>query len=87
MSWSIELTTDAAKTLRKLDPQTSQRLRKALAAIEALEDPRMRGKSLTGPLKGLWRYRIGDYRVVCDLQSDRLVVLVVEVGHRSDIYE
>ena len=61
MSWTVELTSDAARTLRKIDPQISRRIRKVLAAIESLEDPRVRGKALTGPLCGLWRYRVGDY--------------------------
>ena len=86
MSWTVELTVDAARVLQKMDPQTARRIRKALSAIETLEDPRLRGKALTGPLRGLWRYRIGDYRVVCDLIDDRLVVLVIEIDHRSSIY-
>lgn len=86
MSWTIELTVDAARTLRKMDPQAARRIRKVLSAIETLEDPRIRGKALTGPLRGLWRYRIGDYRVVCDLIDARLVVLVIEIDHRSSIY-
>lgn len=86
MSWSAELTPEAAKTLRKLDPQTSKRLRKALTALETLEDPRARGKALTGTLRGLWRYRVGDYRIVCDLIDNRLIILVIDIGHRSTIY-
>ena len=87
MSWTVELTSDAARTLRKIDPQISRRIRKVLAAIESLEDPRVRGKALTGPLCGLWRYRVGDYRIVCDLVDSQLVVLVIDIDHRSTIYE
>ena len=87
MSWTVELTPDAARTLRKIDPQISRRIRKVLAAIESLEDPRVRGKALTGPLCGLWRYRVGDYRIVCDLVDSQLVVLVIDIDHRSSIYE
>ena len=87
MSWPVELTSDAARTLRKIDPQISRRIRKVLAAIESLEDPRVRGKALTGPLCGLWRYRVGDYRIVCDLVDSQLVVLVIDIDHRSSIYE
>lgn len=86
MSWTVQLTDEAARALRKMDPQASRRLRKVLAAIEALEDPRSRGKALTGPLRGLWRYRVGDYRIICDLVDARLVVLVIDVDHRSSIY-
>lgn len=49
-------------------------------------DPRAPGKALTGRFSGLWRYRVGDYRIICKIEDDRLVVLVVEVGHRRDIY-
>ena len=87
MSWTVELTSDAARTLRKIDPQISRRIRKVLAAIESLEDPRVRGKALTGPLCGLWRYRVGDYRIGCDLVDSQLVVLVIDIDHRSSIYE
>jgi len=87
VSWSVELTKEAAKALRKMDPQQSRRLRKALAAIETLDDPRGRGKALTGTLSGLWRYRVGDYRIVCDLIDGRLVVLVIDIDHRSSIYD
>ena len=87
MSWTVELTSDAARTLRKIDPQISRRIRKVLAAIESLEDPRVRGKALTGPRCGLWRYRVGDYRIVCDLVDSQLVVLVIDIDHRSSIYE
>lgn len=87
MNWEIDLSPDAAKWLRKADPQTAQRIRAALRAIVTLDSPRNRGKALTRGLAGLWRYRVGDYRVVCDLQDARLVVLVIDIDHRSSIYE
>lgn len=87
MSWEVELSPEAAKWLRKADPQTARRIIAALRAITTLDNPRTRGEALTGSLSGLWRYRIGDYRVVCDLQDARLVVLVIDVDHRSVIYE
>nr|WP_156557398.1 MULTISPECIES: type II toxin-antitoxin system RelE/ParE family toxin [Rhizobium/Agrobacterium group] len=76
------------KTVRKLDPQTRKRLRDFLEQrlLEA-EDPRQIGKALKGSQLGqYWRYRVGDYRVICDIQDQRLVVLVVEIGHRSGVY-
>lgn len=87
MSWEVELSPDAAKWLRKADPQIARRIRAALRAVTTLDSPRGRGKALTGGLSGLWRYRIGDYRIVCDLQDARLVVLVIEIDHRSGIYD
>lgn len=87
MSWEVELSPDVVKWFRKADPQTARRVRDALRAITTLESPRDRGKALTGGLSGLWRYRVGDYRVVCDLQDARLIVLVIDIDHRSSIYE
>ena len=54
--------------------------------IARLENPRSIGKALTGPLGDLWRYRVGDYRVICDIQDDIFRVLVVQVGNRRDVY-
>ncbi|MBW3086730.1 hypothetical protein KEM60_02959 [Austwickia sp. TVS 96-490-7B] len=85
-SWHLEYDPAVVKWLRKADPQVARRLRDALRAVETLEDPRVRGKALTGSLAGLWRYRVGDYRIICDLIEDRLVVLVIDIDHRSRIY-
>ena len=87
MGWTVELSSGAERQLRKLDPGTAKRLGSYLRALVAeTSDPRERGKALTGPMTGLWRYRIGDYRLVCELIDQRLVVLVVRLGHRSRIY-
>jgi mRNA interferase RelE/StbE len=73
--------------LRKLDKTTAKRLVSFLREVVAdSAGPRTRGKPLAGPLRGLWRYRVGDYRVICELIDERLVVLVVRLGHRSRIY-
>lgn len=87
MSWSVRYTSQVRRTLRKMDPQQARRLRNALAAVAELDDPRSRGKSLTGPLSGQWRYRVGDWRIICDIHDAELVIIAVDVGHRSDIYE
>ena len=89
MTWTVELHPDAAAALVKLarrDRLTAKRLTDALREVAATDDPRSRGKALTGPLAGLWRYRVGDWRIVADLQDERLVILAVDVGHRSQIY-
>lgn len=87
MTWEVELSPDAAKWLRNADPQIARRIRDALRAITTLDNPRDRGKSLSAALSGLWRYRVGDYRIICDLHDARLVVLVIDIDHRSRIYE
>jgi mRNA interferase RelE/StbE len=87
VSWDVELSGEAAKWFRKAEPQTARRIRAALLAIAMLDNPRDRGKALTGGLSGLWRYRVGNYRIVCDLQDSRLVVLVIDIDHRSSVYD
>ncbi len=88
MAWKVELSSGAERQLRKLDPGTARRLGTYLRTLVAeTSDPRERGKALTGPMKGLWRYRVGDYRLVCELIDQRLVVLVVRLGHRSCVYD
>jgi mRNA interferase RelE/StbE len=74
--------------LRKLDPQAARRIGEYLRDLEATcEDPRQRGKGLTANLSGLWRYRVGDYRVICEIEDARLTVLVVRIAHRSQVYD
>ncbi len=86
MAWRIDFTKAADKALRKLDRLTAGRVLGELEEIANLDDPRSRGKALTGNLAGLWRYRVGDYRVVCDIEDGVLVILVVDVAHRREVY-
>ena len=86
-AWRLEYDPEVVRWLRKADPPTARRIRNTLMAIIGTGNPRLRGKSLAGPLAGLWRYRIGDYRAICDIYDQRLVGLVIEVGSRSDIYD
>lgn len=87
MAWTIDYAETAKGQLRKLDKQTARRIVDSMdERIAGLEDPRSTGKALTGPLGGLWRYRVGDCRVICDIQDSALRVLVVQVGHRRDVY-
>lgn len=86
MVWTIEYSAGVAKTLGKIDRQAARRILKAVEEIAALDDPRLRGKALTGELSGLWRYRVGDYRVIAKIEDGRLVIVVVALGHRRDVY-
>ena len=87
MAWTIKLLDSASRELRKLDRQSATRIRTFLyRRLASLDDPRSVGHGLTGPFKGLWRYRVGDFRIVCDVKDETLLVLVVRIGHRSDIY-
>lgn len=78
MAWRIDFTRNADKAMRKLDKGVAARVFDELDEIAKLEDPRSRGKALTGNLAGVWRYRVGDYRILCDINDGRLVILVVD---------
>jgi mRNA interferase RelE/StbE len=84
----VEFDDRARRELRKLDSSVQAAilgyLRKRIATTE---DPRRFGKPLRRNLAGLWRYRVEDYRLICRIEEDRVVVLVLEVGHRRDVYE
>ncbi|MGV2169538.1 type II toxin-antitoxin system RelE family toxin [Agrobacterium sp. 16-172Ci] len=84
MIWTIEYHALVQKEMRKINPETRQRIRSFLhERSAALDDPRQTGAALQGSeLGNFWRYRVGDYRIICDIQDHKLVVLVVEIGHR-----
>ncbi|PLX79757.1 MAG: type II toxin-antitoxin system mRNA interferase toxin, RelE/StbE family [Desulfuromonas sp.] len=87
MAWTVEVSDYAEKQLRKLDKPVQKRLLDWLEdRIEGCKNPRHFGEALRGELAGLWRYRIGDFRVICEIQDQQLVVLALAVGHRREIY-
>jgi mRNA interferase RelE/StbE len=86
--WRVEFDSDAARDLRKLGAAPKRLILRYLRQrIATCEEPRRFGRPLTGDLKGLWRYRVGDYRIVASIEEDRFVVLVVTVGHRREVYD
>ncbi len=88
MNWTIEYTRTAESQLRKLDKQAARRILDYLDdKIATLDSPRSRGKALSGRLGELWRYRVGDYRVICEIQDNIMRILVVEAGHRKQVYK
>ena len=87
MRWRIEFEKNARDTLEKLDKPVRTQIEKYLDKLAALDDPRPRGKGLSGQRAGQWRYRAGDYRIICELHDDVLVVLVLSIGHRSKVYK
>ncbi len=88
MAWKIEFQATAIKQLKKMGNSESARVRDFLhSRIKPLENPRQLGTALQGArFEHLWRYKVGDYRIVCDIQDQRLVVLVIEIGHRREVY-
>jgi mRNA interferase RelE/StbE len=87
LAWNVELIDTAKRQLAKLDRKWQAAILDYLEdEIAALHDPRTRGKPLAGDRKGLWRYRVGDYRILCELRDSELLVLVVTIGHRRRVY-
>ncbi len=87
MAWTVEVSNYAERQLRKLDAPVRRRILNWLdERIEGCKNPRHFGEALKGGRAGLWRYRVGDWRILCDIRDDRLVVLALAVGHRREIY-
>ena len=86
--WSIVFVKKAKKEFRNLPKEIQSRIADFLNDRVALSDnPRLLAKSLTGDKGGLWRYRVGDYRIVCDIQQETVTVLVLAVAHRRLVYQ
>ena len=88
-TWKIEVAAEAKRDLEKLDPQVMRRIERFLyERVARLDNPRSIGQALQGEKFGeLWRYRVGDWRIICQIQDTKLVVLALRVGHRRDVYE
>lgn len=88
MTYKVLFSDRAKKQLKKLDKYTAALIIGWLEKnIENCTNPRQHGKGLVGNKSGQWHYRIGDYRVICEIEDDKIIVLVLEIGHRKDIYE
>lgn len=88
MKWTIEYAVSVQKPMRRLDPQVRRRIRDFLSTrVASLDNPRQIGGPLEGArLGGLWRYRVGDYRILVDIQDQTVTVLVVGIGRRGEVY-
>ena len=84
---TVEFSNKALKQISKLDKVIQTRIFDFMADVAKLENPRSRGKPLVGNLIGLWRYRVGDYRILCKIKDEQLIITVVEIGHRSKVYD
>jgi mRNA interferase RelE/StbE len=88
MAWRIEIDAAAQRELAKLDKSIARRVLKFLyQRVGQLDDPRKIGERLQGTLSEFWKYRVGDYRLICSLDNQQLVVLVLRVGHHREIYK
>ena len=88
MNYLIETTERFDKEFKKLDRYTQQIIKAWIDKnLEGCENPRQHGKGLTSNRKGQWRYRIGDYRLICEIRDNELIILALTVGHRRKIYD
>lgn len=88
MTWTVNITRKTEKLIAKMDSQTKEKIQHFITDIlPNLDNPRQTGKALQGDLKGLWRYRVGDYRLIAQIQDNELIILVIEIGHRKNIYK
>ena len=87
MAWRVEITRTAERQIAKLDRKGQVSIIHYLKEhLEQSEDPRQQGKALRGEKKGLWRYRVGDYRVICHIRDESKTVVVLTLGHRKEVY-
>ena len=87
MAWTIEYSDTSWRQLKRMDKDAARRILDYMdKRIAKSSDPRVYGKALSGVLGDLWRYRVGDYRIMCDIQDRHIRILVLQIGHRRDIY-
>lgn len=88
MSYHVQLTDTAKKQLKKMDRQTASMLLGWMRRnLEGCENPRQHGKGLSANRSGQWRYRVGNYRLIAEIEDDRIVILILSIGHRGDVYK
>jgi mRNA interferase RelE/StbE len=86
VGWRVQIAEKAKKQLAKLDKQTQLEIKRYLQRLETSEDPLAKGKPLTGSLASLWRYRVGKYRLICELKKNVLVIEVITIAKRDKVY-
>jgi len=84
--WSVETTDQFDRDYKKIDRAVQRRVIAYLEEVGTLDDPRQRGKALTANHAGVWRYRVGEYRILVQMLDNTLTVLALRVGHRRDVY-
>lgn len=87
MAWTIDYAQTARNQIKKLDKSVAKRILDFMDnRVAKQEDPRALGKALSGPLGTLWRYRVGDYHIICEIQHAAVRILVIRIGHRGEVY-
>jgi mRNA interferase RelE/StbE len=87
MTWKIEFEKNAQKDLEKIDRQVVKRILSFLSRIEKLDDPRSVGEALKGSSLGsFWKYRVSDYRIISEIRDTTVLIIVIKIGHRKNVY-
>jgi mRNA interferase RelE/StbE len=87
MAWTVSFSAAAAKAFGGLDRPIQRRIQKFIdTRLETDQDPRRIGEAYTGPLKGYWKYRIGGYRLICEIQDKAVRIVVIAIGDRKEVY-
>ena len=84
--WTVKLNKKSEKELSKLDKQTQIKITNFLLELEKKSNPRESGRALKGDLGLFWRYRVGDYRIISQIKDDEIIILVLTIGHRKEVY-
>ena len=87
MAWIVKFSKEASKQLERLDKPIRKKISAFIDRLSLYPNPRSVGKALKGSLSGLWRYPVGDYRIICRLHDNVLVVEVIKIGHRREVYK
>ncbi|MFM2343608.1 MAG: hypothetical protein RLZZ210_216 [Pseudomonadota bacterium] len=87
MAWTIKYDSKVLKDLKKLDKPITKQIIDYLEHLRQNDNPRQMGKALQGNLKKYWRYRVGDYRIICYIEDDIIQILVLGIGHRKEVYK
>lgn len=87
MKYKVEFTERALKDLKKMDRHTASLILGWIRKnLEGCDDPRFHGKALVADKKGQWRYRVGDYRILAEIEDDKIIILILNIGHRREVY-
>lgn len=86
--YKVEILESVYKKLSKMDKQTVRVIKNwVIKNLVTIEDPRTKGKALKGNLKGIWRYRVGDYRLFAKIEDDKMIIFIIDLGHRKEVYK
>jgi mRNA interferase RelE/StbE len=87
LAWTIDFDTKAKKEFAKLDKTAQKQIDKFISKLKKRTDPRQLGETLTGNLHSFWKYRVGNYRLICNIEDDIITVLVLRIKHRKEVYK